>query len=279
MRGSNNEGNAMNNGQGLMPMMMGYYHHPNFPQFAPLPPQQQEGYPHHESSSSTQPPPPPPHFMGPPFPHHPHHIHPMALGTTLLQPPAITGLSTSGSTASSRGQLIRAMNLKQPEEGTTQHDQDTFAAFPMASFEPPPRASPVVKRDDIAQSPSSDTKAEELEDAGGFAPLPSLASEESQESYSPSPEEKPTGITPNAATPPEEKQSKPRSKKKDEKWLATLEELKSYKAEHGDCIVPRGYIENPRLASWVRFVCTSSIECEPLTTSMRLSCILTYTGR
>ena len=42
---------------------------------------------------------------------------------------------------------------------------------------------------------------------------------------------------------------KPR--KKNSKWLATLEELKKYKEEHGDCIVPRGYSLNPKLASWV----------------------------
>ena len=42
---------------------------------------------------------------------------------------------------------------------------------------------------------------------------------------------------------------KPR--KKDNKWLSTLEELKKYKESHGDCIVPRGYSANPRLASWV----------------------------
>jgi hypothetical protein len=40
-------------------------------------------------------------------------------------------------------------------------------------------------------------------------------------------------------------------RKKDSKWLSTLEELKEYKNIHGDCIVPRGYAENPRLASWV----------------------------
>ena len=40
-------------------------------------------------------------------------------------------------------------------------------------------------------------------------------------------------------------------RKKDTKWLATLEQLKEYKREHGDCIVPRGYTLNPRLASWV----------------------------
>lgn len=39
--------------------------------------------------------------------------------------------------------------------------------------------------------------------------------------------------------------------KKDTKWLQMLEELKEYKAKHGNCIVPRGYAPNPRLASWV----------------------------
>lgn len=39
--------------------------------------------------------------------------------------------------------------------------------------------------------------------------------------------------------------------KKDTKWLNMLEELKGYKAKYGNCIVPRGYSPNPRLASWV----------------------------
>lgn len=39
--------------------------------------------------------------------------------------------------------------------------------------------------------------------------------------------------------------------KKDTKWLNMLEELKTYKAKYGNCIVPRGYSPNPRLASWV----------------------------
>jgi hypothetical protein len=44
---------------------------------------------------------------------------------------------------------------------------------------------------------------------------------------------------------------KRKSKKKDTKWLVTLGELKAYREAHGDCIVPRGYALNPRLASWV----------------------------
>jgi hypothetical protein len=39
--------------------------------------------------------------------------------------------------------------------------------------------------------------------------------------------------------------------KKDDKWLGMLQELKEYKETHGNCIVPRGYSPNPRLASWV----------------------------
>jgi hypothetical protein len=44
---------------------------------------------------------------------------------------------------------------------------------------------------------------------------------------------------------------KRKSKKQDTKWLGTLGELKAYREAHGDCIVPRGYALNPRLASWV----------------------------
>lgn len=39
--------------------------------------------------------------------------------------------------------------------------------------------------------------------------------------------------------------------KNDDKWIGMLQELKEYKATHGNCIVPRGYSPNPRLASWV----------------------------
>jgi hypothetical protein len=38
--------------------------------------------------------------------------------------------------------------------------------------------------------------------------------------------------------------------KKDAKWLTMLQKLKDYKSEHGDCIVPRGYVDS-KLASWV----------------------------
>ena len=38
---------------------------------------------------------------------------------------------------------------------------------------------------------------------------------------------------------------------KDLKWLTMLGLLKDYQAENGDCIVPRGYAPNPKLASWV----------------------------
>lgn len=41
------------------------------------------------------------------------------------------------------------------------------------------------------------------------------------------------------------------TKTNDGKWMSTLDDLKAYKRDHGDCIVPRGYTKNPRLASWV----------------------------
>jgi hypothetical protein len=44
---------------------------------------------------------------------------------------------------------------------------------------------------------------------------------------------------------------KPRRNSKDWKWLEFLEQLKQYKADFGDCFVPRGYSANLRLAGWV----------------------------
>lgn len=47
------------------------------------------------------------------------------------------------------------------------------------------------------------------------------------------------------------KEGKKNANQKDSKWLASLAQLVAYKEEFGDCIVPRGYASNPRLASWV----------------------------
>jgi hypothetical protein len=53
--------------------------------------------------------------------------------------------------------------------------------------------------------------------------------------------------------PPKKRVKKPRQpkKKQDTRWLTSYQELKEYKDEYGDCIVPRGFPLNPRLASWV----------------------------
>jgi hypothetical protein len=39
--------------------------------------------------------------------------------------------------------------------------------------------------------------------------------------------------------------------KKNDKWSSMFFDLKAYQAEHGDCLVPRGYLGNKKLASWV----------------------------
>ena len=40
---------------------------------------------------------------------------------------------------------------------------------------------------------------------------------------------------------------------KDAGWEAQLARLAAYKVEHGDCSVPKGWAEDPRLATWVRW--------------------------
>lgn len=42
-----------------------------------------------------------------------------------------------------------------------------------------------------------------------------------------------------------------KSRRKDGKWLSVYARLQEYKEQHGDCIVPRGFAQDPRLASWV----------------------------
>jgi hypothetical protein len=42
------------------------------------------------------------------------------------------------------------------------------------------------------------------------------------------------------------------SHKNDAKWEAQLARLAAYKVAHGDCNVPQGWAEDPRLATWVK---------------------------
>ena len=42
-----------------------------------------------------------------------------------------------------------------------------------------------------------------------------------------------------------------RSKHQKEDWEARLQQLKEYKAKHGDCLVPHGYTEDPSFAEWI----------------------------
>jgi hypothetical protein len=39
--------------------------------------------------------------------------------------------------------------------------------------------------------------------------------------------------------------------KKNDKWSSMFFDLKAYQVERGDCLVPRGYLGNTKLASWV----------------------------
>merc|ERR1712176_182047 len=38
---------------------------------------------------------------------------------------------------------------------------------------------------------------------------------------------------------------------KSDKWEENYENLKKYKNEHGDCLVPKDYKDDPRLGNWV----------------------------
>lgn len=51
-----------------------------------------------------------------------------------------------------------------------------------------------------------------------------------------------------------------KSKKKDSRWLETLEELKEYRLKNGHCVIPRGYSQNPRLANWVSHMKVANFE-------------------
>jgi hypothetical protein len=110
----------------------------------------------------------------------------------------------------------------------------TTSPFPPLEEEPLTTTLPVSKHDVSELSPSP---AEEKNE-------PKKATSDLQES--PAQED---------AIEKERKQAKASRLKiksiKNSKWLASLEELKKYEEENGNCIVPRGYAANPKLASWV----------------------------
>jgi Helicase associated domain len=60
---------------------------------------------------------------------------------------------------------------------------------------------------------------------------------------------KPAAVLKQVEKPPAMKASK--EPKLDFRWLTSLSELKQFKQANGHTIVPRGYSENPKLASWV----------------------------
>lgn len=60
-----------------------------------------------------------------------------------------------------------------------------------------------------------------------------------------------TGKTKPASPAPSSTSSTGGVSRKDARWREMYEELLAYKAKTGTCTVPRGYPENPRLASWV----------------------------
>ena len=74
------------------------------------------------------------------------------------------------------------------------------------------------------------------------------------------------------------KQQHQKDNNADSKWLASLQELKKFKEEHGHTIVPRGYSSNPKLASWVRNEITFAIQTSTSLTISLLYILLFLTG-
>jgi hypothetical protein len=60
-----------------------------------------------------------------------------------------------------------------------------------------------------------------------------------------------TGKPPSRGCPPKAKAEAEGDAEVEVAWEAQLARLAAYKAEHGDCNVPQGWAEDPRLAQWV----------------------------
>jgi len=60
-----------------------------------------------------------------------------------------------------------------------------------------------------------------------------------------------------------------RTKRQNEDWNNRLEQLKEYKATHGDCLVPHGWEPDPSFAEWIHRQRTTyaAMEKDPDTTS------------
>jgi hypothetical protein len=125
----------------------------------------------------------------------------------------------------------------QRESGSTRAADFVTAASPVTRIEPSnPTSTPEIADDSAtaAIAATSTTTATSI-------PSTTAAASITEASF-------PTPVDQEEETASHHKR---KSKKKDTKWLVTLGELKKYRQAHGDCIVPRGYALNPRLASWV----------------------------
>lgn len=149
--------------------------------------------------------------------------------------------SSSAKTASSRIQLAQMMRGEQ----TGVHSESN--SNPSAGKNPPPPMTDAVENETVNAPPQPADGTE------GEPEVKTVAE--------PAPKRKHQAPSDNSSS------SKPKGKK-DTKWLATLEELKQYKEANGTCIVPRGYTENPRLASWVRII--SSAKTVAIFTSLHV---------
>jgi hypothetical protein len=142
--------------------------------------------------------------------------------------------------------------------GSTRAANFVAAASPVTrAIEPSNRTStPEIVDDSAAAGIAANTTTTTTTTRNTSTPTPMTATASITEASVPTlaEEEEETANEEDQTADEEEETSSPqkrKSKKKDTKWLVTLEELKKYKQVHGDCIVPRGYALNPRLASWV----------------------------
>lgn len=182
----------------------------------------------------------------PPMYHPPHHT-------------SYTGLPSSSSTASSR-QMLRMVDGNY--NFTPQQPMHHHPSYPPPAFHPPMmRKSTTPPLEEQSPVPTSNLQSVTQE------PYPLAAKLLQQQAQSSPPENLPKAVTDEESPENLMKLVWSKNKKepeqvffsngnrwlngKEKRWLEVLERLKAYKEEFGDCIVPRGYSDDPRLASWV----------------------------
>lgn len=160
---------------------------------------------------------------------------------TTFQQQSLIGLLND----STRAQVLRmlALQLEQTEALQRQIRERILRSSPVQPITPSGTMTPDLVDNDTHSKVSCDSPTSErsvmMEDSCWTFETPAKKAKLSSAEKSSEKQPKPP------------KKDRSSAKKKDAKWLSMLDKLREYKEVNGNCIVPRGYSSDTKLASWV----------------------------